>query len=79
MANLDVENEALIQKALENLRQDRTIMVIAHRLSTITAADRLVVLENGRVVQTGTHGELIRQDGVYRNLVFPDLSAGTAN
>lgn len=79
VANLDVENEALIQKALENLRQDRTIMVIAHRLSTITAADRLVVLENGRVVQTGTHGELIRQDGVYRNLVFPDLSAGTAN
>lgn len=65
---LDTESEAMVQKALANLMQNRTTFVIAHRLSTIMNADRIVVIDNGRIVGTGTHQQLLEQDGLYRRL-----------
>jgi subfamily B ATP-binding cassette protein MsbA len=65
---LDLESERLVQDALERLMRDRTVLVIAHRLSTVQHADRIVVLEKGRVVATGTHDELLDQQGLYRRL-----------
>jgi ABC-type multidrug transport system fused ATPase/permease subunit len=67
-SSLDTESERLVQDALERLMKDRTVLVIAHRLSTIQHADRIVVMERGRVVASGTHRELIEQDGPYRRL-----------
>jgi len=66
---LDTESEHLVQEALDRLMQGRTTLVIAHRLSTIQGADRVVVLENGRVVEEGNHGALLAQGGLYRRLV----------
>src|SRR5210317_1224287 len=65
---LDTESEAMVQKALVNLMKNRTTLVIAHRLSTIMHADRIIVLDQGRVVETGTHQELLAQGGLYRTL-----------
>ncbi|MGE0639107.1 MAG: ABC transporter ATP-binding protein [Thermoanaerobaculia bacterium] len=65
---LDAESEALVQKALDNLMRDRTSLVIAHRLSTVAHADRIIVVEAGRVVEEGTHDELLRGNGLYRRL-----------
>ncbi|HEU0175813.1 MAG TPA: ABC transporter transmembrane domain-containing protein [Blastocatellia bacterium] len=65
---LDAESELLVQQALNNLMAGRTTIVIAHRLSTVRRADRIVVLDAGRVVETGAHHELLRLDGVYRRL-----------
>jgi len=65
---LDTESEAMVQKALANLMENRTTLVIAHRLSTIMHADRIVVLDQGRVVETGSHQELLAHNGLYRNL-----------
>ncbi|MDO8412837.1 MAG: ATP-binding cassette domain-containing protein, partial [Gallionellaceae bacterium] len=65
---LDSESERHVQAALETLMQGRTTLVIAHRLSTIEKADRIVVLQKGRVVETGTHGELLAHAGVYAQL-----------
>jgi ABC-type multidrug transport system fused ATPase/permease subunit len=66
---LDSKSEQLVQAAIESLFGGRTVFMIAHRFSTLRRADRIVVLEGGRVSQTGTHADLIREGGLYRELV----------
>jgi subfamily B ATP-binding cassette protein MsbA len=65
---LDTESESLVQKALANLMQNRTSIVIAHRLSTIRRADTIVVMEKGRIIETGNHAELLALGGTYKRL-----------
>jgi ATP-binding cassette subfamily B protein len=68
-ANVDPENEKELTEAIENLTKEKTIIMIAHRLKTVRNADLIVVIDKGRVVQSGRHEELMRQDGIYRNFV----------
>jgi len=67
-SSLDAESEHLVQQALNVAMRNRTTLVIAHRLSTVKQADRIIVLENGRVIETGNHTSLIQQGGLYSNL-----------
>lgn len=67
---LDTESEKLVQEALDNMMQNRTSVVIAHRLSTIQKADTIVVMKKGRIVEQGTHDQLIALDGTYKKLVM---------
>ena len=69
VSNLDVENERLLREAMARARAGRTSFIIAHRLSTIRSADRIIVLENGRTVETGPHDSLLVAGGVYADLV----------
>ena len=66
---LDSESEKLVQNALENLMKNKTSLVIAHRLSTIQKADKIIVLEKGKIIESGVHTELMKNDGIYSNLV----------
>mgnify|MGYP000076359794 CR=1 FL=1 len=66
---LDTESEKLVQEALENLMTNRTSLVIAHRLSTIQKADQIVVMQDGRIIEMGTHAELIKNKSTYKKLV----------
>lgn len=75
---LDTESEHMVQKALNNLMKNRTTFVIAHRLSTILHADRIVVLERGEIVESGTNDELLARDGLYRKLYDMQFGGGEA-
>ena len=68
LSSVDAESEFIIQQALDRLQQGRTTLVIAHRLSTVRKADKIVVMKNGRVVEMGTHDELLENGGTYRLL-----------
>jgi subfamily B ATP-binding cassette protein MsbA len=67
-SHLDTESEALVQQALQTLMEHRTVIVIAHRLSTVRRADKIVVLDRGRIVESGRHDELLERGGAYRRL-----------
>lgn len=68
-ANVDPENEAELVKAIDALTREKTIIMIAHRLKTVRHADQILVVDKGRIVQRGTHDELVQQDGIYRRFV----------
>jgi subfamily B ATP-binding cassette protein MsbA len=66
---LDTESEKVVQSALKKLMENRTSIVIAHRLSTIQEADQIIVLENGRIEEKGTHNDLLIANGLYKKLI----------
>ncbi len=68
-SSVDAESEALIQKSLARLTEQRTTVIVAHRLSTVRNADNIIVIEDGRVAEQGTHEDLLARDGVYRALI----------
>jgi ATP-binding cassette subfamily B protein len=68
-ANVDPENEAELTSAIEELTREKTIIMIAHRLKTVRNADQILVVDNGKIVQQGTHDQLMQQDGIYKTFV----------
>ncbi|MBZ0155593.1 MAG: ABC transporter ATP-binding protein/permease [Alphaproteobacteria bacterium] len=74
-SSLDTESEMIVQKALDTLMENRTTFVIAHRLSTVQKADRIIVLEKGRILESGSHEDLLRSGGMYRKLHDLQLSS----
>ena len=64
----DIESEKKVQEAMDRLMKDRTVLVIAHRLSTIVNAENIIVLDGGKIIETGTHEQLLGQNGIYKNL-----------
>lgn len=75
---LDTHSEAIVQQALERFAGGRTVLVIAHRMSTIKLADEILVLDHGRIVEKGTHAELVARDGLYKQLYLQQFSADNA-
>jgi len=67
-SSIDAYTELLIQKAMDKILQGRTAIVIAHRLSTVRNADKIIVIENGRIAETGKHNELLKKGGLYKKL-----------
>ena len=74
-SSLDAESEEKVQTAVMNLTKNKTTLVIAHRLSTIISADKIIVMKQGKIVETGTHSELIKNSMIYKNLYSKQLSA----
>ena len=74
-SSLDAESEEKVQDATINLTENKTTLVIAHRLSTIIRADKIIVLNQGKIVETGTHNELLKNSIIYKNLYSRQLSA----
>ena len=66
---LDAENERLILSAIDELIKNKTVVMIAHRMKTVRRADHIIAIENGRIIQEGTHNELIKVDGLYKRFV----------
>lgn len=68
-ANVDPENEAELTAAIEELTKEKTIIMIAHRLKTVRHADQIIVIDNGHIVQQGTHEDLMKENGIYKSFV----------
>ena len=74
-ASLDPENEVFVQKAIAKLVENKTVIIIAHRLRTVADADQILVLDNGKLVESGTHSELMKKNGLYYKLYHIQLES----